>query len=123
MKALIQLSNTERGKLLAELFPEELPHMVDYIANSCEQFRANAKTMKALWNNGFITFDCWCKLAESTVATITRCRYNMVRSNKVFSDQLFYGTTALISIDCIIRYAATAGHNPKFQQAVNLLFS
>ncbi|WP_316835041.1 hypothetical protein [Pedobacter nutrimenti] len=122
MKPLHELSNTEKGKLLADLFPDELEGMVEMISGFSHYTINHKQEITTNWSNGFITPDFWCGLAAEVVQLINRHRYSMIRSSKVFSDQLFYGNTAVFTIDCIRKCAQSEGAPEKFKIAVDLLF-
>jgi len=47
----------------------------------------------------------------------------MLKSSRVFSDQLFFSYTSLFVTDRIIKYAQQYSENEKFKQAVTLLFT
>ena len=125
MKALNQLNNTDKGKLLHELFPDEIPVLLDDIQAVCSHFKANREAYAKTWDFGLMGFDMWLQLAEQAEGLINRHRTHMVRSSKVFSEQLFhsYDYTVLFVNDRIVKYADKLSDNSKFKQAVNLLFN
>ncbi|RKR84270.1 hypothetical protein BDD43_4502 [Mucilaginibacter gracilis] len=125
MKALNQLTNTDKGKLLHELFPDEIPALLDNIQDVCAHFKSNRETYAKTWDFGLMSFDMWLQLAEQAEAIINKHRSNMVRSSKVFSEQLFHSFdyTVLFVNDRIIKYAEGKSENSKFKLAVILLFT
>jgi hypothetical protein len=72
-----------------------------------------------------MSFDMWVQLAEQADRLINKHRTNMIRSSKVFSEQLFYSFdyTVLFANDRIIKYAEGKSENNKFKLAVDLLFA
>jgi len=50
MKALNQLTNTDKGKLLHELFPDEMPALLDHIQAVCTHFKANREAYAKTWD-------------------------------------------------------------------------
>lgn len=125
MKALNQFNNTDKGKLLHDLFPDEIPALLDDIQAVCAHFKANKEAIEKTWDFGLMSFDMWLQLAEQADNLINKHRTNMERSNKVFSDQLFHSFdyTVLFVNDRIIKYAEGKSENSKFKLAVALLFT
>ncbi|MBB6239939.1 hypothetical protein HDC90_004601 [Pedobacter sp. AK013] len=122
MKALHELTNTGKGRLLFELFPDEMPALLDHLEEVCADFRANHQDYKMNWDNGFMPFDYWFSLSEECASLLKKHGHTMRKNSKVFSDQLFYGYTALFVNDRIVKYASHSG-NEKFKQAVELIYT
>lgn len=123
MKALNKFQNTDKLKVLHELFPEEIPLVLDHIQQVCMDFQDNKQTYAKNWNDGFMPFDYWFNLSEQTAELIKKYRFNMVRSSRVFSDQLSYSHAVLFVNDRIVKYAENVCTNNKFKLAVALLFN
>jgi hypothetical protein len=122
MKALHELTNTMKGKLLFQLFPDEMPALLDHLSRICADFLANQEAHKKDWDNGFMPFDYWLSLSEECAALLKKHGHSMRKNSKVFSDQLFYGYTALFVNDRVVKYAAHSG-SEKFKQTVKLLYT
>lgn len=122
MKALHELTNTGKARLLFELFPDEMPALLDHLAGVCADFRANYEEYKKNWDNGFMPFDYWFSLSEECTALLEKHGHTMRKNSNVFSDQLFYGYTALFVNDRIVKYASDSA-SEKFKQAVELLYT
>lgn len=118
IKALHELTNTMKGRL----FPDEMPALLDHLAEVCADFRANHQDYKMNWNNGFMSFDYWFSLSEECASLLKKHGHTMRKNSKVFSDQLFYGYTALFTGDRIVKYASHSG-SEKFKQAVELIYT
>ncbi|MDB5144564.1 MAG: hypothetical protein JWQ66_3277 [Mucilaginibacter sp.] len=125
MKALNQLTNTDKAKLLHELFPDEIPTLLADIQAVCAHLKANSEAYAKTWDFGLMSFDMWLQLAEQADKLIGKHRTNMVKSSKVFSEQLFHSFdyTVLFVNDRIIKYAEGKSENSKFKLAVALLFA
>jgi len=121
MKALNQLMGSEKARLLHELFPEEIPLLIEDIAAFCEDFKANKAVYRPLWKNGFMSFDYWQGLAEETAGILKKHKHGM-KSSRVFSDQLYFTYTSLFVTDRILKYADKCD-NEKFRLAAQLLFT
>jgi hypothetical protein len=55
MKALNQFSNIEKAKLLHQLFPTEMPGLIDFVQGMCEAVQENEELNRAKWNNGLFS--------------------------------------------------------------------
>lgn len=122
MKSLTMLINSEKAKLLHELFPTEIPALLDFIDAWNHKLEIEQEAIRKDWELGLISFDQWYSLSLQTADLLKRHRSNMTRSSRVFSDQLFFSYTALYVTDCIIKYADWESNSPKFKLAVALLF-
>jgi len=72
-----------------------------------------------------MTFDMWLQLAEQADKPIDKHRRNMIKSSKVFSEQLFHSFdyTVLFVNDRLIKYAEGKSENDKFKLVVTLLYT
>jgi hypothetical protein len=124
MKALHQFTNIDKGKLLHELFPDEIPALLDHIQTVCADFKTNKEAYEKTWDFGLMSFDMWLSLAENATASIVKYRLQMTKSSKVFAEQLChsYDYTVLFVNDRIIKYANSKSANAKFKLAVELLY-
>jgi hypothetical protein len=125
MKPLNNCNNTDKGKLLHELFPDEIPQLLDHIREVCIDLKANREAYQSTWDFGLMTFDTWLSLAEKAEVLINKHRTNMIKSSKIFSEQLFhsYDYMVLFVNDRIVKYADKMSDKSKFKKAVDLLFN
>lgn len=123
MKALSELTGSEKARLLHELFPKEMPLLLADIKAFCENFRHNKEAYRPQWGSGFISFDYWQRLAEETSGILEKHTINMTRSSKVFADQLYFTYTAMLVTDRIIKYAEQTSQDEKFKLVVLALFT
>ncbi|KIA92267.1 hypothetical protein OC25_17700 [Pedobacter kyungheensis] len=100
-----------------------MPMLLEDISLFCEDFKANKQHYRKGWDSGFMSFDYWQNLAGETAGILKRHKVNMLRSSRVFSDQLYFTYTSLFVTNRIVKYAAKGSQNEKFKQAVNLLFN
>jgi len=121
MKALNELTNSGKGKLLFDLFPDEMPALVDHLSEVCENFSTKQERIKKDWDNGFMPFEYWLGLSQDCAAILKKHGHAMRKSSKIFSEQLFYGYTALFVNDRIVKYAQHWGSD-KFKLAVTLIY-
>jgi hypothetical protein len=85
----------------------------------------NREAYESTWDFGLMTFDTWLSLAEKAEGLINKHRTNMIKSSRVFSEQLFhsYDYTVLFVNDRIVKYANQFPDNSKFKQMVALLYN
>ncbi|EHQ24651.1 hypothetical protein BDD43_3016 [Mucilaginibacter gracilis] len=125
MKNLRNLTNADKAKLLHELFPDEIPYLLDRIIIVCADLKTNQEQHRKTWDFGLMTFDMWLQLSEQVEERINKYRSSLVKSSKVFSDRLFssFDYTVLFVNDRIVKYAQHNSEDEKFKLAVELLFN
>ncbi|MEN5232441.1 hypothetical protein [Sphingobacterium faecium] len=104
MNALHQLNNIEKGKLLADLFPDELASILGAITKMRNMMIDNKEEIVSNWNNGFFSVELWYRLAEELSIEVRTQRKSLLTARK-FAGRLFQGYRALFTIHCIITYA------------------
>lgn len=122
MKSITQLDNTAKAKLLHELFPEEVKPFVEHLKQVCTDFEQHQQQYRESWDFGFFSFDEWLSLSRQTFERINKFEFNMIRSSKVFSDQLCFHLQALFVNDRIIKYADKISSNEKYKLMVQVLY-
>jgi len=122
MKAIQELTNTEKARLLHELFPTELSHFLEHLKEVCSDLQEHKEEYKAHWKGGFMSFDYWFALSVETPGILKRHTHNMKKSSRIFSEQLFFTYTYLFVNDRIIKYADKVSENEKFKIAVDLFY-
>lgn len=123
MKALDKLNNVERAKLLFELFPEEIPALIQCIKAIAETICNDPEKLKQNWNGQMLTADFWIELAKDTMQRIEKNGDVLLKSSRRFSDQLFDGYNALFSAHCLQQYSKQDECNGQFRNAVEMLFT
>ncbi len=122
MKSLEQLTNVDKAKLLHELFPHEMPALLQYINQACSIIETDKDTIQANWDNGLLTAGFWFTLSNNANRTIEKYGNKLEKSSRLFADQLFDGYAALFAVECIVKYAIQKSDNKKFIKAVEMLF-
>lgn len=123
MKPLEELTNTDKAKIIHQLFPEEIPLLLDDILAFCKDFRERKEEFKNSWSeHSIVSFEYWQALSIETEKLITRLRFNMVRSYHVFGDQLSYSHSVFFFNDRLVKYAEKVSTNEKFKLAVSLFY-
>lgn len=122
MKKLELVNNLERAKIIAQLFPEQMPTMVQAIKNYCQYVVDNEQAVKDGWNNGFISFEWWLNLCKALLKAIESNKKGIDKKVGWFTDQLFDGYLAIVSGHALIILAKDKDTHPKLQQAITLFF-
>ncbi|QNL49732.1 hypothetical protein H8S90_23980 [Olivibacter sp. SDN3] len=123
MKSIDELTNTDKAKLIHQLFPEEIAPFLEYTLSFCENLIENKTAYESGWSSkSIITFSFWLHLAHETKSLIKRLRYDMIKSRHVFAEQLCFNHNAIFFNECLVRYAKEKATNEKFKMAVDLLY-
>lgn len=123
MKPLVHLNLVERAQLLHDLFPEEIPKLVEYIDGMCATIIEDQQQNRASWSDVIISFDSWLALAGEIRATVDKHGKNLYKRHSLFATELFGWTKALVSTHCLLVYITTKQQpNPKFKAMVEILF-
>lgn len=123
MKALDQLNNVERAKLLHDLFPGEIAGFLEYAKGLSIYIDENKEQIKKNWGEQLFAFDAWLELALSAKATIEEFETKLVKNGRLFSHQLFDGYLALWTADAACKYIEDDKFpNSKFKKVVQALF-
>lgn len=122
MQPLKILNNIQKARLLHSLFFGEMPQFLAFLAETTEHILANRKKVRENWKDQLFGAELWLTLAEDTKRTISKYQKELERSSPVFAEQLFSGYTALYTVQQLINYGERSDTDPKFTQAVELLF-
>lgn len=124
MKPLEKLINVEKGMLLHQLFPQEVPALLEFVEGMCIAIQEQEALHRSKWNNGIFSFDFWLSLIRNVESNIQQYGNKLHKNSRLFSDQLFDGHNALFLVHCLEVYTTTRKHpNKKFVTAINLLFN
>lgn len=119
------MNNVDKGKLLATLFPEQVQRILDSLTAAHAFLNENEETLRSTWENTLLPFDFWMQLAEQVQSIIRNYGQKLTKSTSLFSDQLFDGYLAILTIDCIVKQAAALPplpENRRYGLAVQMLF-
>ncbi|MCH4565672.1 hypothetical protein MKP05_21565 [Halomonas sp. EGI 63088] len=116
------MTNVERACLLAGLFPKELPGVLQDIRDRATYLREHEDNIRKEWDNGLITAEFWFDLAKRVHGAVEKYDKKLLKSRRLFADQLFDGHNALFTIDCIAKYAKKGNGSARFRLAVDMLF-
>jgi len=124
MKALNDFTNVDKGRLFHQLFPAEMPALIDFIKGMCVAIQSNEEESRKAFSNSLFSFEFWIWLLRRVELIIDARRVLLYKSDKVFAEQLFEDYLACFTIHCIVVYADQFEHpNPKFTLAIDLLFN
>lgn len=123
MISLKDLDHIQRAKLLHDLFPEEIPRVLNFIAETCAVINTHPQIIRANWKNQQFTVDLWLVLARDVEYTIKRHGKNLEIRDVIFAGQLFNGLLSVLLIHCLIQYVVyNKPLDPKFSTAIALFF-
>ena len=123
MNPLTKLSNTERARLLFELFPDEMLKFLQFIIEFTNTIIANPNTLKNEAIDHIHTTEFWQELANNAKSKLDQYGNELAKSSKLFSEQLFDGYNSIYAGYCLHRYIIHARSvNSKFKNCVLLLF-
>lgn len=117
------MNNVERARLLAGLFPQELPGILTDIRIRVDYLQEHRDDIRKSWDNGLLTFAFWQNLAQRVGQVLEKYQSRLLNSQRLFADQLFDGYNALFTVDCIVKYAEAGNGSKPFRLAVDMLFS
>lgn len=124
MKPLENLINVEKARLLHELFPQEIPALLEYVNGMCLAIQEDEQLTRNQWENGLLTVEAWLSFVEEVRNKIERYGKRMHKQSRLFADQLFDGYVAIYMMHCMTLYTTIRKHpNHKFSLAIDLFFN
>lgn len=116
------MNNMERAALLYNLFPKEIPALIDFTKGIAEINQQEEARQREQWKNGLFSFDFWMAQVNAVADEIAGHRTGKFTKME-FSVRLFEGYKAMFMHHCLTLYTTTRQHpNEKFTQAIDLLF-
>ncbi|WP_345201513.1 hypothetical protein [Chryseobacterium ginsengisoli] len=112
----------EKGRLLADLLPEELPSIILFMEQETKNFLDNEAEIKANWKGTLVTAQFWFTLVNNIDRAIKKCGNRLYKNHSWFADQLFDSYDALFSIYCIVEYSSKEQCNTKLRQGIHFFF-
>lgn len=64
MKTLDNLNNVEKARLLHELFPDEIPAILEYVKSLSITIEEEREMLNSKWDNQLFSFPFWLSLAK-----------------------------------------------------------
>lgn len=122
MKNLHRLYNVEKGKMIADLLPEEIPNIILFIEQKTERFLNSEKQIKNHWQSTLVTSESWFNHVRSVEKAVKKYSAKFQRNHRLFANQLFDGYDALFTIYCLVEYSLKEDCNNRLRLAVHLLF-
>lgn len=124
MKPLNSLTNIDKGKLLHQLFPDEIPALLVFVHNMTITIKEQEKIHGEHCENELFSFDFWLSLLTEVDKKINRYGGRLNKNPGLFADELFNGYLAIYLVHCLTVYTTSRQHpNIKFTKAVELLFN
>lgn len=124
MKALANLNNVEKAQLLHNLFPQEIPAVLQFISSCAKTLIEEQEQQRPHWDGALFGFDFWLSLAQHAEKVISEYDRKLQKSSRLFADELFGGYNAAFAVHCLTIYTTVRQHtNSKFTLATDLLFN
>lgn len=121
MKALHQMNNIEKGKLLVDLFPGEVKEILKAMEEIYNMLLISKEDIGRSWSNPFISLIQWYELADLVKNEIDKNGAKLL-SGPRFANVLFYGYKSFFTIDCILKFAEKERYGSKFWHMSQALF-
>ncbi|WP_299568481.1 hypothetical protein [uncultured Pedobacter sp.] len=123
MKALTQLNNLEKAALLFDLFPQEMPALVEFIDGMASATLQDPERVRRDWNNPLFNVELWLTWVAQVQQAIATYRTKLCKKRSLFVGQLFDGYLACFSNYCIEVYFTTiAQPNKRYEHAAKMLY-
>jgi hypothetical protein len=108
MKALHELTNSDKAKLLHVLFPQHMEELLQYIKGMSETIIEEQETQPKAWQpNGMFTFESWLSWAQKTESVVNRNHTRLCKNSSLFSSYLFKGYISIFTCYCLTNYVKT----------------
>lgn len=124
LKKIKKMTIVERARMLHELFPDEIPGLINYVDGMCSTILEDTEANKELWKITVLPFNLWLEQLKAVQNEIHTYREKLHQKSTLFADLLFDGYRACFLIDCLRIYISTQKHsNWKFSAMLEILFS
>ena len=124
MKPLDKCTNVEKAKLLHQLFPNEIPNLLQFVQGIAQSIKEDEESSRQAWKNGLFTFDFWLSLVVDVETRIEKYGDKLYNSSSLFADQLFDSFLSYFMTYSLILFTTIQQHpNKDFTKAVDLLFN
>lgn len=122
MKNLQQMNNLDRAYLLANLFPDELKGLTEFMKKEADLFTENRAQVYAQWTEKNIDADHWFSFIANFQNSYTRNGTRLHRNKKTFRDQLFDGYPALFILNALLHFTEQKECSSELKYALYMLF-
>ena len=117
------MNNVEKGKLLFELFPEEMPVLIAFMKEITQSVINDPGKLKAKPIDQIYTTEFWQELVDDAKRKLDLYGNKLAKRSRLFSDQLFDGYNSIYAGYCLHEYIRSDSYtNRKFRYGVLLLF-
>lgn len=122
MKSLNKLTPEEKAELLFELFPEELPGLIEFSKELTQSIIDHPEKMKTSLNLLHST-PFWFDLVNKAKGKFETLGSSLAETRMSFSNELFSGYDYIYTSYCLHQYMVKEKYtNRKFKEALMLFF-
>ena len=122
MKNLQQMNNLDRAYLIANLFPDELQGLTEFMKKEADLFTHNREQVYAQWTEKNIDADLWFSFIANFQNSYKRNGTRLYRNKKTFRDQLFDGYDSLFTLHAILHYTEKKECSSILKYCIYMLF-
>ncbi|GAA0536975.1 hypothetical protein [Chitinophaga japonensis] len=123
MKALDNMTDRDRAKLLLMLFPGEMPSLINYLLEMCSALEENAEIIKREWTASKLAYDVYMQKHAMLKRLITGNSYNLRNDPEQFAKRLLTPELQDIVRQMLVQYVTLRRHpDQDFIKVVLLLF-
>lgn len=90
MKPLNNLNNVERAKLLHELFPDEIPAILEYVKSLSVTIEEEREMLNSKWDNQLFSFAFWLSLVKDAEKKIDQYGVKLHKSSRTLIYRNFF---------------------------------
>lgn len=127
MRPLKEMTFEEKGIIIHQYFPDEIPALVAFFKHYAERIISDKGELREKWEDvpegNIYSFDVKQSLANEVKKIIETFGDGLVTNTKIFSTKLFRGNHAFFTDECLTAFLSEEKYeDPKFPLFVMLLF-
>jgi hypothetical protein len=101
MNPLDEPTETEKANLIHELFPSEMPPLIEFLQRACKTIDREKDIIKLEWENQLLIRDFWFHLSAKANSVIDRYGDKLGKRSGLFAYQFFDGPVLIFILDSL----------------------